>query len=546
MQKLQASLLNILLAALNAGMCWGINGLSSQSLNVDTNIFWGTVIVAVILIGFLSSQSTTSSAAAESNNIPSVVYLPMSGSVVLLVLLKSSYLPTNLIQYVGLACLFLFVTGTILPVLIVCLNVWRGNKSTASAKVEKDARQVLLKAMKIEVAKRLQDNLHDETWIELLKEHQPELVHRAAQLKSLKSKKTNPRFGLSSQSGATPTEVSEDEKVINIFNRIDVAGRLLILGEPGSGKTTTLLELAWDLLKEAAQPGNQTIPFLFEISNWKDDNLSIGDWLAADLKFRYNIAEDETKKLLESGQLLPLLDGLDELGLTRQIQCITKVDQFLQSNSDLRVAVCCRLQEYQAGRVSFEKLRWAICIQPLTPKQIENYLLELERSDLWQSIQNDPQGLLKLAELPLFLHLIPVTYPKGFLPVRLGGQQHSQQYLEDSRNQLFAAYIDRQLKEKPHKHYSAKDTERWLQWLARQLRERNQTELLLEKMQPDLLNSPKYKLLYRLIGGLILGLIGGLTIGLILEMIFGLIFGLILGLLFGKIDIEITPVETIS
>ncbi len=560
MQKLQASLPNIFLAAFNAVMCWGINQLWSKSdLNIDTNIFLGIVIGAVILIGFLSSQSTSSSAAAESNNIPWVVgLLPMSGSMVLFGLLKSSYLPTNLIQYVGLACLFLFVTGTILPVLIVCLNIWRGNKSTTSAKVEKDARQVLLRAMTTEVAIRLQDNLHYETWIELLKEHQPELVHRAEQLKPLKplkSKKTKPRFGLSSQSGATPTEVSEDEKVISIFKRIDVAGRLLILGEPGSGKTTTLLELAWELLQEAAQPGNQTIPFLFELSNWKDDDLSIGDWLAADLKSRYKIPEDETKNLLESGQLLPLLDGLDELGLTRQVQCITKVDQYLQTNPSLQVTVCCRLQEYQAGRASFEKLRWAICIHPLTPKQIENYLLELERTDLWQSIQNDPNGLLKLAELPLFLHLIPVAYPKGYLQPNLGRQQNSQQYLEKRRHQLFAAYIKRQL-EKPDNRYSAKNTKKWLQWLAWQLRERNQTEFLLETMQPDLIESPKYRLLYFLITGLITGVVIGLAVGFMFRLIGGLIMGTIAGLIAGiiiafvisimLIGEKIKPVETIN
>ncbi|VXD10912.1 conserved membrane hypothetical protein [Planktothrix paucivesiculata PCC 9631] len=519
--------------------------------NIDTNIFLGLTIASVILIGFLSSQSTNSFSPAETNSPHWLVgFVPIIGSVVLFCLLKSSLLPTNLIQYVGLAFLFLFVAGTILPVLIVCLDVWRGNKSPAPVNGGKDSRQVLLNVMKTEVAKRLQDNLHYQTKIDLLTEDQPELVNRPQNLKPLKPK-NKPKWNILSLFGKTQTEVPETEKVINIFNRSDIAGRLLILGDPGSGKTTTLLELAKDLLAKTQEPNNQIIPFIFELSSWKDDKLSIADWLAADLNSRFKIPESETKNWIKTGQLLPLLDGLDELGLTQQTQCITKIDQCLQEHPDLQVAVCCRVQEYQTGEVNFEKLRWAISIQPLTDAQIKNYLQELNRADLWQSIQTDPEGLLKLAKIPLLLHLIPVAYPEGYLQPNLGRQRHNQQYLEDSRNQLLAAYIDRQL-EKNHSRYSAKDTKRWLQWLARQLRERNQAEFLLEKMQPDLLGSSKYKLIYRLMVGLILGLILGLKVGLIFGLIFslilglkvGLMVGLIFGLISGLSNSEIEPAET--
>ncbi|MBD1939302.1 NACHT domain-containing protein [Microcoleus sp. FACHB-68] len=551
MQKIKVSLPSISVTALNALMCWGINQFPGKSdLNVDLNIVLVVTIISIILIGVVSSQSSNSSSSAETNNLPWLVgLLPMIGSFVLFGLLKSSYLPTKLIQYVGIASLFLFVAGTILPVFIIFFDAWRGNQSTPSEKVVKDSRRVLLKEMEREVAKRLKDNLHDQTRIDLIKEDQPQAVNRTEPLKKQSKLQDKPRFNLLSFFGKPKTEVPENEKVINIFKRPDIDGRLLILGEPGSGKTTTLLELAEELLAEAKQPENKTIPFLFELSNWKDDKLSIADWLAADLKNRFNISENETKNWLEAGQLLPLLDGLDELGLVRQTQCITKIDQCLQEYPDLQVAVCCRVQEYQTGESKLQKLGWAICIQPLTDAQIENYLKELQRADLWSSVKSDPEGLLTLARVPLLLHLIPIAYPEGSLQVNSGRQRPNQQYLEESRNQLFAAYIDKKLKEKPHSRYSDKDTKRWLQWLARKLRERKETEFLLEKMQPDLLESPKYKLLYRLIGGLIFGLIGGLIFGLIVGLIGGLIggliFGLIVGLIFG-LEQKIEPAETIS
>lgn len=58
------------------------------------------------------------------------------------------------------------------------------------------------------------------------------------------------------------------------------------------------------------------------------------------------------------------------------------------------------------------------------------------------TIFTDPKGLLELARVPLLLHLIPMAYPEGYLQVDSGKQHHNKQYLEDSRNQLFTAYID--------------------------------------------------------------------------------------------------------
>ncbi len=39
---------------------------------------------------------------------------------------------------------------------------------------------------------------------------------------------------------------------------------------------------------------------------------------------------------MTDNKLLPLLDGLDELGLPRQQRCIDKINDFLQNNSSWR------------------------------------------------------------------------------------------------------------------------------------------------------------------------------------------------------------------
>jgi predicted NACHT family NTPase len=45
----------------------------------------------------------------------------------------------------------------------------------------------------------------------------------------------------------------------------DMGGELLILGAPGSGKTTTLLELAGELLARAEAEDGQPIPVVFNL-----------------------------------------------------------------------------------------------------------------------------------------------------------------------------------------------------------------------------------------------------------------------------------------
>ncbi|MEO1184200.1 MAG: hypothetical protein AAFX46_05560, partial [Cyanobacteria bacterium J06636_27] len=59
-------------------------------------------------------------------------------------------------------------------------------------------------------------------------------------------------------------------------------------------------------------------------------------------------------------KITPLLDGLDELGLTRQRICVDKINEFLQSNSGLlNLVVCCREEEYQQGEAILSNLRGA-------------------------------------------------------------------------------------------------------------------------------------------------------------------------------------------
>jgi hypothetical protein len=198
-------------------------------------------------------------------------------------------------------------------------------------------------------------------------------------------------------------ELAPTERMIDVFRQ--AAGRLLILGAPGSGKSTTLLELAQDLVAAAEADEAQPVPIIFELSNWQKDSLAIEPWLVAELKNGYNVDPKIGQQLVANHQILPLLDGLDELGLARQSKCAVKINEFLPDGFPTRQAVvCCRTEEFNLGQVTLKGLKGAVKLQPLSNEQIQQYLGDVEQPQLWSALEQVPD-LLVLARTPLMLTL---------------------------------------------------------------------------------------------------------------------------------------------
>jgi predicted NACHT family NTPase len=86
---------------------------------------------------------------------------------------------------------------------------------------------------------------------------------------------------------------------------------LLIVGEPGSGKTTALLELARGLIARAADP-LQPVPVVLQLSTWTAHHGTLFDWLVDELRSKYFVGRDSARLYLRRRRLVLLLDSLDE------------------------------------------------------------------------------------------------------------------------------------------------------------------------------------------------------------------------------------------
>ena len=317
----------------------------------------------------------------------------------------------------------------------------------------------------------------------------------------------------------SPQPLPEGTKVIDVFDQIGKAGRtLLILGDPGSGKTTTLLELARDLIDRVEQDTNQVIPVVFNLSSWANKRQTIADWLVDELNSKYDVAKKIGQALVTQQQLLPLLDGLDEVKSDYRDDCITQLNEFKQ-NYGVELVVCSRIKDYEAlsNRLNFQK---AVYIRLLSLEQIYHYLdsVGAELTGL-RTLMAEDTVLQELAQSPLMLNIMTLAY-QGVAVEDLPKTD----VVEERRKQLFDAYIERMFKRrKTNQRYKNAQVKHWLIWLAKRMVEESQTVFLIEKMQPYWLRNRKQKRIYRLI----FGLIGGLMFGLIEVLMFGLMFGLI-------------------
>jgi TIR domain len=85
------------------------------------------------------------------------------------------------------------------------------------------------------------------------------------------------------------------------------AGLLLILGEPGSGKTTTLLDLARALLERARDDIKERVPIVLNLSSWKKKQ-PLTEWISGELSEKYSGAQ-KNRSFLASASLSPASIG---------------------------------------------------------------------------------------------------------------------------------------------------------------------------------------------------------------------------------------------
>lgn len=287
--------------------------------------------------------------------------------------------------------------------------------------------------------------------------------------------------------------VETSTKLSDLFD--ELGNQILILGDPGSGKTTTLLSLTQELIAKAREDTQYPIPVVFNLSSWPLEHKPIKSWLTEELNLKYQVPRKVAKEWLENDALILLLDGLDEVGIHDRKACVDNINAFRMEHGFVPVVVCSRLAEYSSLSQKLA-LQSAIVIQPLELDQINQYLDSLgpEVEHLGEAIASNPK-LMELARSPLMLSVMVMAYHEVSLE-KINVLLSEDEY----HNHVFQAYVERIFLQYPAKNpHDQEKTIQQLIWLARHMLGHGQSVFLIERIQASWLSIDQRRIYYRVL-----------------------------------------------
>ncbi|MGH3889147.1 MAG: NACHT domain-containing protein [Pseudonocardiaceae bacterium] len=334
--------------------------------------------------------------------------------------------------------------------------------------------------------------------------------------------------------------------LLDVYGGLD-SGRLIILGGPGTGKTSAAIRLLLDALRRRAVLGTAEerarvpVPLLFTLRGWDPNRKSFADWLADRLEHDYEfLAAREygtgaAAQLINGNYLAVILDGLDEIPEGLRSATLRALDE----QATFRLVVLTRSDELVIA-VSGAHLLGAAALElcPVKPRQAAEYLASCQTDSLspaWQRVVEElrdrPGSILAQAlDTPLMVTLIRDTYRRGDPVDELidSSRFASREAIEDHLLDRVLPIAYAQHPGRPTPPYTEDEARQWLTYLARHMNDEGTRDLAWWQI-------PRWVPVWSraLVTGLVVGLVGLLAFGLTSVFRIGLKNGLMLGLTSG-------------
>src|SRR5215216_5405763 len=345
-----------------------------------------------------------------------------------------------------------------------------------------------------------------------------------------------PRFGWVRDPRLTEPEPISTEIEDDIVAAFESSRRrMLIVGEPGSGKTMA----AYSLIEYLDKSADERTLLLVNLSAWEaQENFEafLVDYLCSSVG--YEVPERAVARaFIRSDRYALILDGLDEIPLRLRAHFSERLDEFVRGLAgEVGVVVTCRTQEYEEFLAAHPEglgLVQAVEILPLTSEQLDSAFDELTQRDKdWETFLSQRhltayKRVRHLLSNPLFLNLAVVGH---LSPEQLLDSTTTEQ---DLRDLVLESYLDSTLADQ--RPYEPQDARRYLSWIARFLNGDEISPFGLKTSDYTVfdladLTPPQPPRRYRLVEGLVIGLVMGLVGNLVGGLVFGLFAGLVLGL----------------
>jgi len=226
--------------------------------------------------------------------------------------------------------------------------------------------------------------------------------------------------------------------IATLPSAIEIAAEVCIVAPPGTGKTTTLLQLA-----DAVLASNKAIVVFVRLGEWSTQNSTIMASLSERHAFR-DVPDGVFTRLAEDGRLVLLLDGWNELDSSSRIRLRAELNKLRRELPELRIVISTRRQALDVP-ISGPK----VDIDALS----ESQQLEIARGISGAAGQNlldqawRTPGVRGLISTPLYLSALLKGAPGGTLPTTkeeiLRMFVHEQERMAEHEEPLHTDLLDR-------------------------------------------------------------------------------------------------------
>lgn len=240
-----------------------------------------------------------------------------------------------------------------------------------------------------------------------------------------------------------------------------------------------MAEIAEDVLNNSPKDQPARIPVIFPLSRWPLCKESIEDWFVKDLQWIYGIAEASAQSFIRNDEILPLLEGLDELKEEHRDHFVEAINRFRETHQ-LPMAVSCRTDVYdRLGRRL--RLPAALVVEPLSRIDVESYLDSgHEQFDGLRRVLAEERSVFELLDSPLMLDVARRTFDGAVEVTKLKSGN-----LSVRRRALFDAYIDRMFLRRPLSDFRKEQMGSGLTWLACSMTRLGHTIFWLESLNHE-------------------------------------------------------------